>query len=249
MDATNSTPQTKFQKTKRKRIAIFCIVAFLLLAVALYLCTYYHSVDVEPYLTSSEEVQVSGFDQGIFFDGPGTTKALIFYPGAKVSTEAYAPLMYQLAQKGVDCFLLDMPFHMAFFGINRAEKILENYQYDSWYLGGHSLGGAMAASFAAGHTDELDGLLLLASYTTKDLSQSDLLVVTIYGSEDGVLNRKSLEKGRALLPANSIEKCLEGGNHGQFGSYGDQKGDGKASISREEQIEETIEIFLDKIQS
>lgn len=231
-------------KPRKKLLAVLILAAVLIAASMTYLCTYYPSANVDEYLTSTSEVQVSDFGHGIFFDGPGTRQAMIFYPGAKVATDAYAPLMYKLAQQGMDCFLVDMPFHMAFFGINRAEEILENYHYDSWYLGGHSLGGAMIASFAADHTDQVDGLLRLASYTTKDLSQTDLTAVTIYGSEDGVLNRTSLEKYRSLLPKNSLEKCLPGANHSGFANYGPQKGDGQAAITKEEQIDQTVETFL-----
>ena len=80
-------------------------------------------------MNGSSEVSVEKFDKGWFFDGAGEEKALIFYPGAKVATEAYAPLMYQLAESGIDCFLVDMPFHMAFFGMNRAEEIMQEYNY------------------------------------------------------------------------------------------------------------------------
>ena len=249
---------------KKKYFSISVMVAVLVSMVsitAVYLGTYYPAEDVDRYLNSEERqaakgqnqdeaetVQVSRTGQGYFFDGPGEENALIFYPGAKVDTKAYAPLMYRLAEGGVDCFLVDMPFHMAFFGMNRAETVLENYEYAHWYLGGHSLGGAMIASFAAKHTDEIDGLLLLAAYTTKDLSDTDLMVLTVYGSEDGVLNRSNLEKGRSLLPKDSREMCIPGGNHAQFGSYGKQKGDGLAEISGEEQIGITAEEFLLQIQ-
>ena len=232
---------------KRKWIFISIIAVLMIIGSGVYLGTYYHAVDVENDLTTSGTIQVKDFDQGIFFDGPGTTDALIFYPGAKVDTAAYAPLMRKLAENGVDCFLVDMPFHMAFFGISRAETILDTYDYSSWYLGGHSLGGAMIANFAAKHTDQIDGLLLLAAYTTKDLSDTDLSVVTVYGSEDGVLNRKNLEKGEKLLPENHVTKCIEGGNHAQFGSYGKQKGDGTATISAEAQIDEAVDVFLKNI--
>ena len=107
-------------------------------------------------MTSSSEVTIKKFDKGWFFDGAGEEKALIFYPGAKVATEAYAPLMYQLAESGIDCFLVDMLFHMAFFGMNRAEEIMQEYNYEAWYLGGHSLGGAMAANFAADYVESVD---------------------------------------------------------------------------------------------
>lgn len=229
----------------KKRIAIAAgAVFFLLLGFGIYLCTYYPAVDVEEYLASTESVQVTEVSEGLLFDGSSEDTALIFYPGAKVDIKAYAPILYMLAENGVDCFVVDMPFHMAFLGSNRAEEIMEEYpEYDTWYLGGHSLGGAMAANFAAEHTGELEGLFLLAAYPTKDLSESDLKAVTIYGSEDGVLNRKKLEEGQALLPEGSVQICIEGGNHAQFGSYGEQKKDGKAEISAKEQWEQTMQGF------
>lgn len=230
---------------KKAGILITLLIVVLVVCTCIYLGTYYHSVDVEKYLTSTDEIKVQDFDNGILFDGPGEKEALIFYPGAKVATEAYAPLMYKLAENGIDCFLVNMPCHMAFFGMNRAEKIMEEYDYDTWYLGGHSLGGAMITGVAAEHTEQVDGLLLLAAYTTKDLSKSDMKVITIYGSEDSVLNLDKIKETRKLLPDGSVERCIEGGNHAQFGSYGEQKGDGEAKISGEDQIEETVETFLE----
>ena len=135
----------KVTKTKKIIIIITAILVVLFGCSAIYLGNYYHSVDVEKYMSSSPEAAVEKFDEGWFFDGAGEEKALIFYPGAKVATEAYAPIMYELAENGIDCFLVDMPFHMAFFGMNRAEDIMQEYDYKEWYLGGHSLGGAMAA--------------------------------------------------------------------------------------------------------
>ncbi len=90
----------------------------------------------------------------------------------------------------------------------------------------------------------MDGLLLLAAYPTKDLSDTDISAVTIYGSEDGILNMNKVVEGRDLLPEKSVEICIDGGNHARFGSYGEQKGDGQATISGEEQRRQTVEAFL-----
>ena len=238
--------QRKKKNGRKTALSVILItIVICIAAMGIYLGNYYHSEDVTAYLGSTHDVAVEQFEYGLFFDGEGEDTALIFYPGAKVATDAYVPIMRMLAENGVDCFLVDMPFHMAFFGINRAEKIMEDYSYDNWYLGGHSLGGAMAANFAADHTDELTGLLLLAAYPTRDLSASDLSVLTVYGSEDGVLNMDKVIAGRKLLPADSTEVCIEGGNHARFGSYGEQKGDGTAKISANEQWEKTVEAFLE----
>ncbi|MCD7770170.1 MAG: alpha/beta hydrolase [Oscillospiraceae bacterium] len=131
---------------------------------------------------------------------------------------------------------------MAIFGMNRADKILSAYSYEEWYISGHSLGGAMAASYAAGHTEELDGVVLLAAYATKSLG--NLPALAIYGSEDGVLSMEKLENGRQYAE-DYTEICIDGGNHAGFGCYGVQSGDGTASITQEEQWEETVKTILD----
>ena len=167
---------------------------------------------------------------------------LIFYPGGKVAVEAYAPLMKSLAEEGITCVLLEMPLNLAVLDSNAAEGIDEILpDVERWYVGGHSLGGAMAASYAADHSEELEGLVLLAAYSTKDLTNSGLDVISIYGSEDQVLNRQSYEQNRTNLPDNAVEVIIEGGNHAQFGDYGVQEGDGTATIGGEEQLNQTTE--------
>ena len=167
---------------------------------------------------------------------------LIFYPGGKVAVEAYAPLMKSLAEEGITCVLLEMPLNLAVLDNDVAERIDEILpDVDRWYVGGHSLGGAMAASYAAEHVEEVEGLILLAAYSTKDLTNSGLDVISIYGSEDQVLNRQSYEENRKNLPDDAVEVIIEGGNHAQFGDYGVQEGDGTATIGGEEQLNQTTE--------
>ncbi|MCD8326745.1 MAG: alpha/beta hydrolase [Lachnospiraceae bacterium] len=222
-------------------IAELCILFAVL--IIWYGSDYYHA-DTEQYLQSTETVQVTEINDGLFFDGRGTETALIFYPGAKVEYTAYAPIMMKLAQNGVDCFLLEMPYNMAIFGMSMAEDIMAENSYECWYISGHSLGGAMAASYAAGHTEELDGVILLAAYATKPLA--DLSVLALYGSEDGVLSMEKLENGRQYAE-DYTEICIEGGNHAGFGCYGEQSGDGAASITQEDQWEQTVEAILEWI--
>ena len=167
---------------------------------------------------------------------------LIFYPGGKVEHTAYAPLLRACAERGVLCVLIRMPFNLAVFNINGANGIPEQFpDVDHWYLGGHSLGGAMAASYAADHADELDGLVLLAAYSTRDLTGSGLAVLSVYGSEDGVLDLAKYEQYRSNLPAGTSEVVIDGGCHAGFGRYGAQTGDGTPAISSDEQIDRTAE--------
>ena len=228
----------------KKIISAAVIIATLAVSLFIYSNDYYRSEGVD--LSSSQGVAVSEIEEGYFFDGCGETDALIFYPGAKVEETAYAPLMRMLAARGVDCFLLKMPMKLAFLDMNKADRITEKYEYERFFLAGHSLGGAMAANYSANHPDEYGGLFLLAAYPSRDLSSVKFPILFIYGENDGVLNRKKLKKGRALTPKGS-EYIIEGGNHSGFGSYGAQKDDGKSLITAEEQQRITAEKIIETV--
>lgn len=179
-----------------------------------------------------------------------STTGIIFYPGGKVEEEAYAPMMQALAEEGYSVFLADMPFGLAVLDINAAEDIItDNSGISKWYIMGHSLGGSMAAIFAEGNLNSLAGLILLAAYSTADLSQKDLPVLSILASEDQVLDSAQVEENRLLLPDDAVEAIIEGGNHAQFGSYGPQDGDGEASISEIEQQQAVIDAVLTFIEA
>ena len=230
--------RTAFGRKRKGRIiagALLTVLAVFVIAMVINFNIYYHSVDVDDYLAGSETVTVEEFENGWCFHGENADTALIFYPGAKVEASAYAPLMYELAVSGIDCFLVRMPLRMAFFGLNTALDIVEGWDYGTWILSGHSLGGAMAASCAASNPGTFDGLLLLAAYSTQSLTEDDLWVLSLYGSEDQVLNMDNVISGREMMPEEYTEICIEGGNHAQFGSYGEQDGDGMAQISAQEQ--------------
>ena len=172
-------------------------------------------------------------------DKEKATKALIFYPGGRVQYTAYAPLMHELAKNNFVCILVHMPGNLAVLDQNAADGIIEKYKeiYPSiqeWYMGGHSLGGAMAAEYVSKHVDEFDGLYLFAAYSTADLSDSDLRVFSVYGSEDGVLDMDKYRKYRSNLPEDTYEYVIDGGCHSYFGSYGLQKGDGFRGADRDD---------------
>ncbi len=210
----------------------------------IYLGIYYHAdSSVKGYLKSSETVKVTKEKSYYFFDGKGSNKAIIFYPGAKVEYTSYAPLMYKLAESGIDTFLIDMPFNIALFGSKKADTILKNYEYDEIYISGHSLGGTVASIYAANNKDKIDGVILLASYSTKSIT--DLKVLSIYGSNDAVLDKKKYEENKKNLPNNYTEVVIEGANHANYGNYGYQKGDKKSTISNVEQQKLTIDAIND----
>lgn len=233
---------------KKILIIIFALLAVLIGFCIWYVNDYYHVTDKDAALASTDIVTVSATDFGYSFDGPGEDNALIFYPGAKVEDLAYADLLKRIAAEGVDCYLVNMPCNLAFFGINKANDIIDAYSYEHWYLAGHSLGGAMAASYAANNSDKLDGLIFLAAYSTNDLSDSDLKILSIYGSEDKVVKMEKIEQGRELMPSDYEEVQIDGGNHAGFGDYGEQSGDGTATISDDEQRSLTVSSIMKIIQ-
>ena len=220
-------------------VPLFALIDALIIAFLLWASVYYHADDTAiKAMQSDGVVTVEQTKSGWLFDGPSDDKALIFYPGAKVDAKAYAPILRLLAQEDMDVYLVNMPLHLAFFGIGKAGEIIENSAYEQYYISGHSLGGAMAAYYAAEHVSDFKGTILFAAYPTQETAIDTLV---IYGSEDGVLNIARIEEAPNLVSGNYSEVVIDGGNHAQFGNYGEQKGDGEADISAEEQQTQTIQ--------
>ena len=181
-------------------------------------------------------------DGTVVFEPEGATKGLIFNPGGKVEHTAYIPLMQACAENGILCVLVEMPFNLAVLDINAADGIQKQYpEIKDWYIGGHSLGGSMAAAYLADHAEEYKGLVLLGSYSTKDLSDTDLAVLSVFGSEDTVMNREKYEENKPNLPSDFTEYVIDGGCHAYFGMYGAQDGDGTPTVTNEDQILITVE--------
>lgn len=174
-----------------------------------------------------------------------TSRGIIFYPGGKVDEVAYAPLLVELAEMGYEVYLVKMPAKLAIFGMNKADEIIKKAAHiEEWIMMGHSLGGAMAASYSANHDDTIDGLVLLAAYSTEDLTHKEIDVFSFYGSKDQVLNMEKYKEYYSNLPEDTLEIVIPGGNHAYYGYYGEQAGDGKATITREAQIEAVVNAFI-----
>ncbi|GAA5529728.1 alpha/beta fold hydrolase [Herpetosiphon gulosus] len=202
-------------------------------------------------LVSDQTVTVSEADWLIFEPSTTPTTGLIFYPGARVAPAAYAPLAHELAKAGYLVVIVPMPLNMAIFGSNRADAVLAAYpQIAHWALGGHSLGGAMAAKYTYDHPDTIDGLILLAAYPTasNSLAERELASSMIYASNDGLATLADIEAARPLMPSTTRWVEIQGGNHAQFGWYGEQSGDLPATISHAEQQQQTVQAALDVLQ-
>lgn len=234
------------QHKKRKNLWIILGVLILLVGVGTF---GYLSDAYEPQKTaiealkSTNDVTVIEGDDYISFEPTEneTNSGLIFYQGGKVEEEAYAPLMKNLAEKGISVYLVRMPFNLAVFNSDAAEEIVTDHEeINNWYLSGHSLGGVMASSFVEKQPEEFKGLIFLASYPAGDFSAISIDTLSIHGSNDEVLNEEAYFEAFGSLPKGKAA-VIEGGNHAQFGNYGHQKGDGTATISVEEQQEVTVD--------
>lgn len=216
-------------------------------ACGLYLNDYYHAdvEAIEAYVPESKVQQELLDDTTIVYAPEEADTGIIFYPGGKVEYTSYIPLMEALASEGVLCVLVEMPFNIAILDMDAAAGIQEQFpQIENWYMSGHSLGGSMAASYLAETEEDFEGLLLLGSYSIEDLSESKLDVLSIYGSEDEVLNKEKYDECKVNLPEDYKEVVIEGGCHAYFGMYGAQEGDGEPQITNEEQIMYTADAIM-----
>ena len=232
---------------KKRKIALISILSLILVSIIafiIYTNVYYKSQNIDSYLNSTELVEVNkGKDYIEFIPKDSNNKGIVFYPGGKVEYDSYAPLMNGLANNGYTCILLKMPFNLAVFGSNKGKKHIERYNLE-WYVAGHSLGGAFGSTFAS-KNDKVSGVILLGAYSTANLKNKK--VISVYGSNDQILNKEKYEKYKVNLPNNYKEYVIEGGNHAYFGSYGNQRKDGTATITRDEQISQTIDIITKEI--
>ena len=228
-------------------------ISSLLIIISL-ICTYlgifYRSTsDAKEALISDNDVIVSDNNDYYFFDNKANDNtAIIFYPGAKVEESAYAPLMHNIAKNGIDVYLIKMPFHFSLLGINKANKVLDNTKYDNIYLMGHSLGGTAISSYLSKTNYSINGIIYLASYPNKKI-MDNVSSLSIYGTNDKVLNMNEYNKNKNLLPQNNHEVIINGGNHGYFGNYGEQSGDGISTITREEQQKITTDEIIKYIKN
>ncbi len=190
-------------------------------------------------LISDAQVTVTA-DKWFVFSPAAAQPAIgfIIYPGGHVDARAYAPIAHQIAARGYLVVIVPMPLNLAVLDAGAAADVIAVHpEIQHWGVGGHSLGGAMAANFAKKHPGLVDGLVLWASYpaNSDDLSQSALHVVSISASLDDLATGEKIDASRELLPVDTTWVIVQGGNHGQFGWFGDQPGNNVAAISRQDQ--------------
>ena len=230
------------RRKRTLRIVLIAVAVVLLVAAA----GFFAWTRVAGYAASPEAAALAATaetPQGWYAFQPAqpTDTGFIFYPGGLVDPTAYAPLMKQVSERGILTVIVPMPLNLAVFGASRANDVIAAYpDIEHWIIGGHSLGGSMAAGFVKDNPTAVKGLVLLASYpaSSADLSGLPIEVVSVYGTEDGVAGDKPAAS-MSRLPHGTELVVIDGGNHAQFGDNGTQRGDGTASISREDQQRQT----------
>jgi hypothetical protein len=234
----------------RKLIKYSLLVVVILLVVAISAFVIWGLNPAEPMpealaaLESDTQVTVTS-DTWLVFEPVGVQPdtAFIIYPGGHVDYRAYAPQAHEIAAQGYLAVIVPMPLSLAVFNPDAAADVIRAYpEIQVWAVGGHSLGGSMAANFVYSEPSEAQGLVLWASYpaSNNDLSSSDVQAISISGTLDGLSTPDDIATSEPLLPPDTTWVPIEGGNHAQFGWYGDQPGDNPATISRQEQQNQII---------
>ncbi|NSW52782.1 MAG: alpha/beta hydrolase [Anaerolineae bacterium] len=181
----------------------------------------------------------------------GSGAALVFYPGGHVDYRSYAPILRRIAEEGTIAVVQRMPFSLAVLAAASARdsfaQTLDNpcgQAISSWYIGGHSLGGAMAAVYVDRNPEQMQGLVLWGAYPddSLDLSGSSIRVLSVYASNDGLVSEEERTGAVNNLPASTTVVEITGGNHAQFGDYGRQAGDGAAAIPAQTQWDWTAQV-------
>jgi pimeloyl-ACP methyl ester carboxylesterase len=160
------------------------------------------------------------------------TTGIVFVPGARVDSRAYARVLRPLAEAGYLVAVLKEPLGLAIVDGDHGRKVLDLHpEIAHWVVGGHSLGGTVAASLAD-DDDRVEGLMLFASYPADPIVRNDLQVLSISGTADGLVTQADIEASRADLPPSASFVVINGAVHSSFGDYGDQPGDGTPTIDR-----------------
>jgi predicted Co/Zn/Cd cation transporter (cation efflux family) len=182
-------------------------------------------------------VEVSRSTIRLSSDAGPRSVGLAFYPGARVDPQAYAHILRPIVEAGFEVVIFKQPYNLAILDSNAADAVIGDPDdaVDQWVVAGHSLGGAMASRYAERERDELVGLLLYAAYPVTDMSgRTNLTVMSVFGTADGIADPADIEDRVSDLPPATAFVAIDGAIHSFFGDYGTQRGDGTPGVSRQE---------------
>lgn len=183
-------------------------------------------------------------EDNIIFGEKESKIGVIFYQGAKVEVESYSYLGEALAKDGHFVVMPKLPLNLAILGINEVDSVIEKYpEVQKWYVAGHSMGGAMISKYAFQHEEKVDGIILLGSYPADNFSTKSIPMLSIYGEVDGLATVEKIENSKKLMSKNTTMHMIKGGNHANFGMYGEQKGDNASLITSKAQQDETVKVI------
>lgn len=198
-------------------------------------------------LVSDSTISVEQTRDWVTFTRAGSSPitGLILYPGAHVDFRSYAPVAREIARHGYQVTLVRMPANLAVFGLFRADRVMSAYPgIQHWAIGGHSLGGIMAARYAAQHPKTVEGVVLWAAFPVADLSRSNLAGALSYGTNDVGIWVDAVQASLSLLPKGATVEAIAGGGHTGFGDYTTQFAHSNHDISPEQQQADAAEITL-----
>ena len=235
--------------TKQRKImyGIFGVLfAFILLALGLIQMFTYRATP-----EAQETWNIAAFEQKnnwTHFEVTGEKKGtLLFYTGALVEPQAYAKLADGLAKAGIEVYIISSQLNLPVLDNGTMATIVKEEHLDKVFVGGHSLGGVVSTIEAKklNEIDKVAGLILLASYPDQstDISETEIPVLSITASNDKILKQEKYEDAKSRLPESTLYTTIEGGNHSGFGLYGQQNGDGTATMSAEEQQKQLVQII------
>lgn len=237
--------------SKKKLILLVTLVILVsaIVGFAYYVSDYYHADSMAlAAINSTESYTVSNTNDFITFTPTKnkSTTGIIFYPGGKVQPEAYSVITSKLAENGYTTIIVKMPFNLAVFDANKADKVIAQHpEINSWVITGHSLGGVFASDYAVNHQDKIKGVIYLAAYPSTNASNATFKALSIRGSLDNLTTAQDISDNKNKFPANTIFITIPGGNHYNNGNYGPQAGDNNSTITREQQQNETVSYILE----
>ncbi len=228
-----------------KRIGIGLLIITLLIFVGLNMYaegSYEHLDDMDTAIGEMDlsDVTIYENDSKITYTVDNPIANIIFVPGGLVEPDSYEYLAAKLSLKGYNVTISKAMFNLAIFQPNKPSRYIDE-DLDNIIIG-HSLGGVVATMAAENH-DDISKVILLGSYSIKDLTDKDVMIIS--AEHDEGMDPEKFEDAKQFLNKDAVLHMIEGGNHAQFGWYGEQKGDGAAEITTIVQQDLVVQYILE----